>query len=114
MKPSEDTLASCTFYCAASSYGLGNFGYGLELLRGIDKAPENPTQMNKEIQFLIQLGEQQLSTAESSSNLSSLDTASNKELRRKESLDDLLQAERRVTDQDLRNTLQSLSQRIFF
>jgi hypothetical protein len=113
MKWSAYALAKLQFYCAASCYGLGKFGQGLELLWGIAQVPEDPDQMVKEIQFLIELGEQPR-TAASSSNLSSQDRASNGEPRKQQSLDDLLEAQSRVTDQYWQHTLQSLYQRISF
>jgi len=58
IKRSAYALAKLQFYFAASCYGLGKFGQGLELLRGIAQVPEAPDQMVKEIQFLIELGEQ--------------------------------------------------------
>jgi tetratricopeptide (TPR) repeat protein len=57
IKSSAHTLAMCKLYCAASFYGLGNFGQGLELLRGITKGPENPDEMIEDIQDLVELGE---------------------------------------------------------
>jgi tetratricopeptide (TPR) repeat protein len=106
-----DNLETLRFYCAASCYGTGQFERGLELLRGILQEPED-SQISKEIPFLIELGEQQLRTVASSSNHPSQHTASNGEPRRQKSLDDLLEARDRATDQYWQHTLQSLYQRI--